>query len=460
MKRDILFLILIIVILGGTTFGIFYYMTQPPDGVLIIMREPEHGGFDPIDIYLTQGEETKLFIKNESVVVHGIIIPELEVYVPSIQSGKTETVVVTPKEQGSYRAHCTKFCGGYHPVMQMHVHVLPPGVAKEEVVTARSGQELMSIFPHDIIKDPADIPPPLNRNYSETVEIFLRTVEVLDELEDGSTYFYWTFGGTVPGPFLRVREGDTVELTLTNDITSKYTHSIDLHAVTGQGGGAALTQVKPGESKRFSFKALNPGIYVYHCATSSVPHHMANGMYGLILVEPEDGLPPVDREYYFMQGEIYSKQGAGHEGFHHFSMEKMLMEYADYVVFNGKPAAITGDRSPRFKVGETVRLFIGNGGVSYVSSFHVIGEVFDRVYPEGSFSTVYKDVQTTIIPAGGAAIVEFGTEVPAHYILVDHALSRLERGLVAVIISEGEGEESVYEEITIPGEEQYHDHYH
>jgi nitrite reductase (NO-forming) len=158
----------------------------------------------------------------------------------------------------------------------------------------------------EIAEDPNNIPPPISRNTLETVELNLETKEVVAEFAPGIKMNYWTFNGKVPGPFLRVREGDTVKLNLTNNITSLHHHNIDLHAVTGPGGGAVVTNVKPGETKTLTFKALNPGLYVYHCAMPNVATHMAHGMYGLILVEPEEGLPEVDKEFYVMQGEFYT----------------------------------------------------------------------------------------------------------------------------------------------------------
>jgi len=246
----------------------------------------------------------------------------------------------------------------------------------------------------------------------------MEIIEEQGEMADGVKYNYWTFGGSVPGSFIRTRVGDEVEFTLKNHPDNKLPHNIDLHAVTGPGGGAASSLVAPGHEKTFSFKTLNPGLYVYHCATAPVGMHIANGMYGLILVEPEGGLPPVDKEYYVMQGDFYTKGRYGDQGFQPFDMEKAIDEKADYVVFNGKVGALTGDKSLTAKVGETVRIYMGNGGPNLVSSFHVIGEIFDRVHVEGG-SLINENVQTTLIPAGGAAIVEFKVEVPGTLILVD-----------------------------------------
>lgn len=279
----------------------------------------------------------------------------------------------------------------------------------------------------DIARDPNDVPPPITRTEPATVQIRVTAKEVIGEMAPGVTFNYWTFDGTVPGPMWRVREGDTVELTLANDPTSLHHHSIDLHAVTGPGGGAAATMVAPGEEKTITFKALNPGLFVYHCAHPNVPNHLAHGMYGMILVEPEEGLPAVDKEFYIMQGEFYNKGDMGNKGIQVFDAEAMLNGQPDYIVFNGRTKGAVGVMDAR--VGDTVRMFVGNAGVNLISSFHVIGEIFDRVYPEAAIgSDIHTNVQTTLVPAGGASIVEFGLEFPGTNVLVDHALSRIERG--------------------------------
>lgn len=262
---------------------------------------------------------------------------------------------------------------------------------------------------------------------------------------DGSTYTFWTFNGTVPGPMIRVRVGDTVELSLTNAPDSQLPHSIDLHAVTGPDGGAVATQVAPGQTKSFRFQALNPGVYVYHCATPHIPSHIANGMYGLIVVEPEGGLPPVDREFYIMQGDFYTQQDHGTKGHLTFNPAAVKDENPTYIVFNGRAGGLTGDNAMKARVGETVRLFVGVGGPNVSSNFHVIGEIFDTVYVEGG-SLQNHNVQTTLIPAGGAVIIEFKVEVPGTYILVDHALSRsIDKGAIANIEVSGDPNPTVFD---------------
>lgn len=268
-----------------------------------------------------------------------------------------------------------------------------------------------------------NVPPPITRDHATRVIINLETRELRGRLADGVEYTFWTFGGVVPGKFIRVREGDLVEFHLHNHPDSRMPHNIDLHAVTGPGGGATSSFTAPGHSSTFSFKALNPGLYVYHCATAPVGMHVANGMYGLILVEPEGGYPPVDREYYVMQSEFYTRGRNGETGYQPFSMEKAIAEDAEYVVFNGSVGALVGDNAMRANTGETIRLYVGNGGPNLVSSFHVIGEVFDKVYIEGG-DLINRNVQTTLVPAGGSAIVEMQLQAPGRNILVDHSIFR------------------------------------
>ncbi len=288
------------------------------------------------------------------------------------------------------------------------------------------------------------VPAPITRTQPTRVIVNLETQEVVRRLADGVDYTFWTFGGAVPGRFIRVRQGDVVEFHLNNRPDSRMPHNIDLHAVTGPGGGATSSFVSPGQSATFVFKALNPGLYVYHCATAPVGMHIANGMYGLILVEPPGGLPPVDREYYVMQGEFYTAGAYGAPGLQAFSMEKAITENPDYVVFNGSVGALTGDNALTAEVGETVRLFVGNGGPNLISSFHVIGEIFDRVYVEGG-STINENVQTTLVPAGGAAIVEFEMQVPGNYIIVDHSIFRtFNKGALGILTATGPADSIIY----------------
>ena len=295
-----------------------------------------------------------------------------------------------------------------------------------------------------ILTSPPMVPPATGRTAPAKVIVKLDVVEKEMEISEGVTYTFWTFGGTVPGSFIRVRQGDTVEFHLRNMPESKMPHNIDLHSVTGPGGGAASSFTAPGHSSRFTFKALNAGLYVYHCATAPVGMHVANGMYGLILIEPPEGLTPVDKEYYVMQGDFYTAGKYREKGLQPFDMEKAIDENPTYVLFNGSDGALTGDKALTANTGETVRLFVGNGGPNLVSSFHVIGEIFDKVWFEGG-TKFQENVQTTLIPAGGAAMMEFHLEVPGSYVLVDHSLFRaFNKGALGILKAEGPENKEIY----------------
>jgi len=295
-----------------------------------------------------------------------------------------------------------------------------------------------------VLTSPPNVPPPITRKTPAKVIVELEVVEKDMAISEGVSYTFWTFGGTVPGSFIRVRQGDTVEFHLKNHPGSKMPHNIDLHGVTGPGGGAASSFTAPGHESQFTFKALNEGIYVYHCATAPVGMHVANGMYGLILVEPPQGLPKVDHEYYVMQGDFYTAGKYRQKGKQAFDMEKAIDERPTYVLFNGAEGALTGDKAITAKTGETVRLFVGNGGPNLVSSFHVIGAIFDKVRYEGGTS-VQQNVQTTLIPAGGAVSVEFKAKVPGSYVLVDHSIFRaFNKGALAILKIDGAEDKAVY----------------
>jgi nitrite reductase (NO-forming) len=310
------------------------------------------------------------------------------------------------------------------------------------------GIQAEEIAPVDITRAATDLPAPTGRTAAETVRVDLETIEVVGTLDDGTSYRYWTFNGQVPGPFVRVRVGDTVEVGLRNDADSWVPHNVDFHAVTGLHGGGHATLADPGEtSKGFTFKALNPGLYVYHCAVHPAAQHISNGMYGLILVEPEGGLPEVDREFYVMQGELYTEEAYGTTGELFESYDKLMNEQPEYYVFNGAANALTGDNALKAQVGETIRIYFGVGGPNKTSSFHVIGEIFDSVYNLGSLTAApLTNVQTISVPPGGAAAVDFKVEVPGEYVLVDHALSRAMRGLVGTLTVEGPESPEIFRE--------------
>jgi len=314
-------------------------------------------------------------------------------------------------------------------------HAVPVRSPSEEI----TGQEIA------VVTHAPDVPPPITRTHPTRVIVNLETIETVAQIADSVDYPVWTFGGQVPGTFIRVREGDLVELHLHNAKGSTMPHNIDLHAVTGPGGGAGASLTMPGGESVFTFSAMNPGLYVYHCATSPVPMHMANGMYGMILVEPKGGLPKVDKEFYVMQSEFYTKEAFGQHGMAHLDMEKGVEEKPTYVVFNGNVNSMIGDKALQANVGQRIRLFVGNAGPNLTSSFHVIGEIFDNVYQEGGSVATQHNVQTTLIPAGGAAIVEFGAEKAGNLIMVDHAIFRaFNKGALGMIKVNGQDNTKVF----------------
>ena len=309
----------------------------------------------------------------------------------------------------------------------------------DDIINTKAAGEIVAE-----LTDAPYVPKPLEYSSPRKVKVHLEVIERVGRMADGVDYTYWTFGGQVPGKFIRIKAGDEVEFHLSNHPDNKMPHNIDLHAVTGPGGGAEASLTAPGHTSVFSFKALNVGLFIYHCATAPVGMHIANGMYGLILVEPPQGLSKVDKEFYVVQGDFYTRGKFGEPGLQSFDMDKALREEPDYVVFNGSVGANTGDNAMEVKVGETVRLFVGNGGPNLSSAFHVIGEIFDKVHVEGGDLLNY-NVQTTTIPPGGSSIVEFKCEAPGTLNIVDHAIFRtFNKGALAQIKVKGEENKTVY----------------
>jgi nitrite reductase (NO-forming) len=431
--------------------------STPPMGFLGVGGAID-GQMNP-ELTANVGDTVKITVINGDAIQHDLTIDEFKVST-GVMSAKDQTVVLTfvADKPGTFKYYCAT--PGHKEVGMTGILTVKGEAPAAESQTASNqsmgGMDMaQATVPTagpanpdavSIVRNPSDLPAPIGDRGPTNVRIDLVAKEVSGLLADGTTYTYFTFDGKVPGPFLRVRVGDTVELHLKNDLKSGFLHSIDLHAVTGPGGGAVFTQTKPGEETSFTFQALNPGLYVYHCATPSVAHHIASGMYGLILVEPAGGLPKVDKEFYVMQGEIYTVQPFGTTGNVDFSHEKMLNEDPEYFVFNGASMALTTDENAlRTKVGDTVRIFFGVGGPNATSSFHVIGEIFDRVYNQASLTSApATDVQTTSVAPGGATMVEFKMQVPGRYILVDHALARLERGLAGYLYAEGDDQPSIF----------------
>jgi nitrite reductase (NO-forming) len=396
------------------------------------------GKVNPV-LTAAEGQVVELTLINGEGAEHDIVFPDQSAKSPRVTGkGASTTIAFRAEKTGDFIYFCSV------PGHQL------AGMQGQFIVTARPAPQ--TLVEADISREASDLPPPIGKREPQTVRVDLFSVEVEGRLAEATTFGYWTFNGKVPGPFIRVRVGDTVDIHLKNSPDSAMIHSVDFHAATGPGGGAAALQVDPGQEKSMTWKALVPGIYVYHCATPMVSEHIANGMYGLILVEPEDGLPKVDREFYVMQGEIYTDMPYGQHGSAEFSVEKLLGEHPEYFVFNGSVGALSKLHPLRAKVGDTVRIFFGVGGPNFTSSFHVIGEIFDKVYAFGGLlSPPLEGIQTVSVAPGGAVITEFKTKVPGNYTLVDHALARLERGLVGILSVEGAPNPDIYNGHVMPG---------
>ena len=434
------------------------------DGKMVFLgKGGEIDGITNPDLIANPGDTVRITLISGEGAAHNIVFEDFNAHSDDVVGqGSSVVLEFTPDRDGTF-AYICDIPGHRQAGMEGKFIVgsgVSDGTSQASVYSDSAKTDLAPAAPApadeaavNIIRDVNDIPEPIGDRSPEFLRIDLETIEVSGQLADGTTFKYWTFNGEVPGPFIRVRVGDTIEVHLKNLPSSAMAHSVDFHAVTGPGGGAVATQTQPGGETSFTFKALNPGLYVYHCATPMVAQHIANGMYGLILVEPEGGLPPVDREFYVMQGELYTAQPFGTTGDLTEDTTKLLNEDPEYFVFNGASMALTSDGNAlRANVGETVRIFFGVGGPNFTSSFHVIGEIFDRVYDQASLtSPPLTDVQTTLVPPGGATMVEFTLDVPGRYILVDHALSRLQRGLAGFLYAEGDPNPEVYFGEEMPG---------
>lgn len=396
------------------------------------------GKVNPI-LTAAEGQVVQLTLINGEGAEHDIVFPEQDAKSPRVTGkGASTTIAFRAARAGDFIYFCSV------PGHQL------AGMQGQFIVTTRPAPQ--TLVEADISREPTDLPPPIEKREPQTVRVDLISVELEGRLAEGTTFGYWTFNGKVPGPFIRVRVGDTIDIHLKNSGDSTMIHSVDFHAATGPGGGAAALQVDPGHEKSMTWKALVPGLYVYHCATPMVSEHIANGMYGLILVEPEGGLPPVDHEFYVMQGEIYTDVPYGQHGSAEFSVEKLLNERPEYFVFNGAVGALTKLHPLKAKVGETVRIFFGVGGPNYTSSFHVIGAILDKVYLLGGVqSPPLTGIQTVTVPPGGAVIAELKNHVPGNYTLVDHALARAERGLLGILSVEGPPNPDIFNGATMPG---------
>ncbi len=368
-----------------------------------------------------QGETVQINLINGEGAEHDIVFDQFAARSDRVVGKGASSILSFTADRPGDSAYYCSVPGHREAGMEGRIEVLPG---------ERAGAETAA---NDIVRDPTDLPGPIHGRGPKVVRVDLEAVELVGQLDNKTTYNYWTFNGKVPGPFLRVRVGDTVEVHLKNREDSVMFHSVDFHAAMGPGGGSEFTQTRPGRESVVTFKALVPGLYVYHCATPSAAHHITNGMYALILVEPEGGLPQVDREFYVMQGELYTAQPFGSEGAQEMDYEKLISERPEYFLFNGAVGALTKSHPLRARAGETIRIFFGVGGPNFTSSFHIIGEIFDRVYQAGGVGAApLTGIQTVTVAPGGAVIADLKIERGGRFVLVDHALSRTERGLAGL----------------------------
>jgi nitrite reductase (NO-forming) len=440
-----------------------YTLSTGMAGGRMVFLDAKGGAINPT-LRANVGDTVEITVSSGEGAQHDIVFPELNVHSKHFDASTGPTKVkFKVTKAGTFKFICSVpghqaigmegvlevAAGAKTAAAEVPVEAVKTVAAKAKVAAPLQAAGLAPVAADavSISMDPNAVPTALGNRPPQLVKYAIETVELAGKLDDGTTFTYWTFDKKVPGPMLRVKQGDTVELTLSNAKNSKAIHSIDLHSVTGGHGGGEHTQVAPGQSKTVRFKALNPGLYVYHCATASVPHHISAGMYGLILVEPPEGLAPVDKEFYVMQGDLYTKHAAGTKGHHEYSPERASDELPTFYTFNGSVGALTKEHKMSAKVGETVRVYFGVGGPNKVSSFHVIGEIFDKVYSEGSLTAVKNNVQTTLVAPGGATMVDFKVNYPGKYLLVDHALSRVGKGLVGVLDVQGEADASIYQPI-------------
>lgn len=396
------------------------------------------------------GDDVTIQVTNQDSTTHNLHVDGYNVQTQDLATGQGGSVHFVADRQGTFAYYCA--IPGHREMGMEGKLIVGTGQGGSNGLPPIGPEKLPLDTPY-ISRNPADVPKATNRTSPATVHIYLEAVEVNAEIEPGVSFQYWTFNGTVPGPMFRVHVNDTVIVHFHNSATSMMPHSVDFHAVTGPGGGMAASMSNPGEWGNFSFKALVPGLFVYHCGTPNVPTHVSMGMYGMILVEPDRGLPYYDsrgqpiKEFYVMQGELYTVWPVHTKGNQLFDGAKLANETPTYVVFNGRWQALTGNYSLRANVNDTVRIYFGVGGPNLASSFHIIGEIFDEVWFLGDLiDPPLHGVQTVPVNPGGAVVVQLGVQYPGNYVLVDHSLTRaLDMGCLGLLTVTGPKDATIFE---------------
>jgi len=289
-----------------------------------------------------------------------------------------------------------------------------------------------------------EVPPPIDRNYPVHLKVNMDVLVKDMEIDSVHTTELWTFNGGVPGPFIRAREGDIMTVELTNNDESGMLHNIDFHSVMGPGGGAHVLTAERNQTKQATFRLEYPGLFIYHCAVAPVGVHMASGMYGAMLVEPQGGLPRVDKEFFVVQSEFYCSDESSTRQLD-LDEQRGVDENPSHVVFNGRDGSLRDGGSLKANTGDRVRIYFANVGPNLVSSFHVIGAIFDKVYREGDLiSPPGRGIQSTLVPSGGATVVEIDFQVPGTFAIVDHSIWRMEKGAAGWITVTGDPRPDIY----------------
>ena len=270
----------------------------------------------------------------------------------------------------------------------------------------------------------AEAPP---RATGRVVRVRLEIKEVTIQVAKDVLYNAWTFAGRAPGPVIRVTQGDRVDFTLIN--RASMPHSMDFHAAQ-IAPSKYYTNVNPNDSIHYSFVAEVPGVFMYHCGTAPVAAHIANGMYGALIVDPRGGRPPA-KELVFVQSEFYMSPDSTH-GARSLAWDRLLSLAPDFVTFNGR-AAQYADHPITVKTNELVRMYVVNAGPNRFSSFHVVGGIFERVFVDGSQKSPLVGVQTVAVPVGGGTIFEIRLKQPGMYPFVTHAFADATKGAVGIL---------------------------
>lgn len=409
------------ILLGATALGAGYWFggrqgttrppPPPPEEVTI---EIKNFAFVPANVSVEPG--TKVTWTNRDTLQHTATSDATGVPIDSPYLNQGDSWSFTFNQNGTYAYHCTP-----HPFMTGVVIVGSGG----------GGGGVPIDLPHDTYNATTTPPAPGGPEWNFTI----RARELPVEIADGVPYAAWTFDGSVPGPVFRVRQGDRVNIRLINEGT--IPHSIDFHSAQIN-WATAYKDVNPGQQHVYNFTANYPGVFMYHCGTAPVLAHVANGMYGVMIVDPlNDTRPAADREYALVLSEFYASQEVSAEGVYTGDFDMMLRTSPSHVVFNGY-AFQYDPRKPygealRGLAGERIRLYVLNAGPSIVESFHVIGGIFDTVWIENNPDNPLYGIQTWTLPSSGGATFDIVFMDAGLYPFVTHNFAYTELGAIGVI---------------------------